>query len=81
MSKTLDTVEVILRPEDAMKVMRGRELRTDKEGWSLVATKVTAQGAIVFSLWVDGSETGESVTLHTNGTWTATTHVVLGDML
>lgn len=77
MSESLETVPVNLSPVDMLCVLAAFENRG--EGVSLVADQVKA--SISFNVWVDGVETGESLVLHENGTWTASTHIVIGTAL
>lgn len=74
MSESLETVPVNLSPADMLRVLAAFENRS--EGVVLVADKVGS--SISFGVWVDSSGTGESIVLHPNGTWTASTHVVIG---
>lgn len=79
MSKTLHTVKVQLAPQDAIKVMQ--ELDKRQEGWQLVSEMPAQQSqrCLGFEIWVEGSPTTEKIRLLADGTWTATTHVVLGE--
>lgn len=77
---TLETVRIGLAPIDAIRIIRGYDKRG--ESWSLMGEaeeKNDPPRQLKLDLWVDGCDTPESIILKADGTWTASTHVVLGE--
>jgi len=73
---TLETVRVQLTPQDAVKVMKGHDDRG--EPWGLNCTRIDGTYANM-TLNVDGSDTEVEICMRANGTWTASTRLVLGE--
>jgi hypothetical protein len=77
---TLQTVEVDIKPQDALRIFEGLEQRVNEEGWQLVQQE-SHPASVQFVVWVDGCDTATTVTLSINGTWSMRTHVSLGEEL
>jgi hypothetical protein len=82
---SLDTVKVQLKPQDAIALL----VATDKRGdeWMLMPTDRLPAGSagrmaprsIILSVCVDQEETCHQIVLNIDGTWTASTHIELGE--
>lgn len=76
---TLDTVKIDITPEGMLRIMAALDKRFGfilQNGSPDVHYLTQA-----LDIWVDGSETCEQIVLHPDGTWTASTHVVLGQKM
>lgn len=76
---TLQTVTVGILPSDFHKYLRA----VDKRGWAfgLTAENLSNDNVATFNLYIDAGDDGTVVKLHPDGTWTATTEMVIGEEL
>ena len=74
---TLETVTVGILPSDFHKYLRA----VDKRGlaFGLNAENLSNSNVATFNLWIDSGDDGTVVKLHPDGTWTATTKMVIGE--
>lgn len=73
---TLDTVNITMKPEDALALFEARDRRN--EGWWLISF-ASGEGSQTFVLDVEGISTDVSIELKSDGTWKAMGHIILGD--
>ena len=76
---TLETVTVGILPRDFHKYLRA----IDKRGWAFgfTAENLSNDNVATFNLYIDAGDDGTVVKLHPDGTWTATTEMVIGEEL
>ena len=74
---TLETVTVGILPSDLHKYLRAVDARGLAFG--LGATNLSRDNVLTFHLHVDCGDDGTVVKLHPDGTWTATTEIVIGE--
>ena len=74
---TLETVTVGILPSDLHKYLRA----VDKRGlaFGLSAENITNDNVVTFVMHIDAGDDGTVVKLHPDGTWTATTEIVIGE--
>ena len=75
---TLDTVEIGLKPSDLLNILLRHDSRG--EGWSFAGNEdAKSVQCRTLELWVDSSSTPTQIRLNADGTWSATTHHLLGE--
>jgi len=74
---TLDTVQVSIAPGDALAILK--KLDDRGETWQLMGLASGGESSYTLELNVDGCDGPTCIVLRNDGTWTASTHISLGE--
>lgn len=74
---TLDTINVTVQPDEALKVMREFDRRG--EVWNLIETGPDRLNSMTFMVEVAHGDSGMEIHLKSDGTWSMTAPLILGE--